>query len=63
MKDALEQKEKTRKLKMEEGKKQDNITFGHFYNDIKTRHGEASADFMVGPNDTLPAPPLRGFAA
>lgn len=48
MKDALEQKERTRKLKIEEGKKQDNITFGHFYNDIRTRHGEASADFMVG---------------
>ena len=48
VKHALEQKERTRKLKIDEGKKQDNITFGHFYNDIRTRHGEASADFMVG---------------
>ena len=49
MKDFLELKERERKQRIEEGKKQDNITFGHFYNDIKTRHGEASADFMVGP--------------
>ena len=49
MKDCLELKERERKQRIEEGKKKDNITFGHFYNDIKTRHGEASADFMVGP--------------